>query len=72
MRNVETMTLPLPINKNPTCSLCSVHIFKLLGQESGFHYLLAFLKCFKLYFPLMVAGTGYRYYGPIYPKILKL
>ena len=68
----ETMTLTLPSNKNPTCCLWFVQIFKLMGHESDFLYLLVSLNCFELYFPLMKAGIGSRNYGPIYPKISKL
>ena len=72
VKNTETMTLTLPSNKNPTYSLCFAHIFKLLGHESGFHYLLATLNCFELDIHSMTAGIGSRNSGPIYPKILKL
>ena len=69
----ETVALKLPSNENPTCCSFFVQTFKLLGHESGFHYLLASLNCFELYFALMTAGIKSLNYGSIiYLKISKL
>ena len=38
VKNTVTITLILTSNKNPTSSLCFVHIFKLQGHESDSHY----------------------------------
>ena len=38
VKNTATITLILTSNKNPTSSLCFVHIFKLQGHESDSHY----------------------------------